>query len=149
MTFPGIRLATSALLELSDEVFVTPLLLLLAGMAHASIIYQPYPLQDSIADAPIVAHVRIKNIQDHRFRDGSRTPSCGRDYVVDVLQAFKGKHRRERTFSVVGEPHAVTYHEDQVPYGQDCSGPECAWTSRRMLPWAAVEAEIQRWSSRD
>lgn len=80
-------------------------------IAGARIAYEPVTLGDSIAEATVVAQVKIKRIDEHRFRDGSRSASCGRNYVVDVLTTFKGEPRSERTFTVLGEPHAVTYHE--------------------------------------
>lgn len=82
-----------------------------AASTQAMIFYRPRPLSNSIKNAPVVAHVRIKEIHDRHFRDGGELVSCGRDYVVDVLTTFKGRPRSERTFSLVGQPHALFSHE--------------------------------------
>lgn len=84
---------------------------LYVGTTDAMLVYHPRPLRDSVVDAPVIAHVRITNIEDRRFRHGSDSFSCGTDYVVDVLTTFKGMPHVQRTFSVFGEPHAVLFHK--------------------------------------
>jgi hypothetical protein len=78
---------------------------------EAMISFRPRPLHDSILDAPVVVHVRIKEIHDRHFRLGSENFSCGSDYVVDVLTTFKGRPHVQRTFSAFGPPHALFLHK--------------------------------------
>lgn len=86
-------------------------LLLYVAPTGAVVLYEPRELRESIADADVVAQVRISKIEERRFRNGSESASCGRDYVVDVLTTFKGEHRGQRTFTAHDEPHAVLFHE--------------------------------------
>jgi hypothetical protein len=87
------------------------LFVLLHDVAGATVIYEARALSDSIADASVVAQVRISRVEKRRFHDGSRSASCGTDYVVDVLTTFKGEPRDQRTFTAHDEPHAVMFHE--------------------------------------
>jgi hypothetical protein len=92
-------------------VYIAWCLLLFVPRAEAMILPLVRPLSDVIAEAPVVAHVRIKSIHERRYRGGGRTLSCGRDYVVEVLTTFKGRPLGERTFSALREPHPLAYHE--------------------------------------
>jgi hypothetical protein len=98
-------------MNLKLSVCISLCLSLCAASTEAMIYFLPRSLQDSIANAPVVAHVRIKEIHDRQFRHGSESISCGTDYVVDVLTTFKGRPHAQRTFSALGEPHAVIFHE--------------------------------------
>lgn len=94
------------------KVIIAVLFLLLhVEVADATIMYVPQSLEDSIADATVVAQVRIRSIEQRRFREDDRSATCGTDYVVDVLTTFKGEPRSQRTFSGHEQPHAVLYHE--------------------------------------
>jgi len=84
--------------------------LLHAQATGARVIHQSRPLQESIANANVVAQVRISKIEERRFSHGGKSASCGTNYVVDVLTTFKGEHQSQRSFSILGSPHALFEH---------------------------------------
>lgn len=98
---------------MASRMILALLVLAVFGTAGAIVMYSRVPLEESVARATVVAHVRITRIEDRKFQFRGKPYSCGTDYYVDVLETFKGRPLRQRSFAVDGQPHPVFWLEVQ------------------------------------
>jgi hypothetical protein len=93
------------------RLFLGQMLMLIASVSGADVVYPKLPLLESIGRADVVVHARINRIEPRTFDSGGRSMKCGTNYFIDVLETYKGPHMAQRSFTFAGEPQGVVNHE--------------------------------------